>query len=441
MKRPVVGKKLYIILFVVLITMAVSIAVAAVPAKKPKDDLYKQVELFADALTIVRSDYVDEVDSKKLIYGAMRGMLDSLDDFSQFLDPDEYNEIQLETKGEFGGVGIEIGVRDGILTVIAPIADSPAEAAGIKAGDKIVKINGKITEDVQLGDAVKEMRGKPGTDITITIWREKEGRIFDVTIKRAMIIVHSIKRSTLLEGKIGYIKLVEFQENTSSDLDVALKKLEGEGMTSLILDLRNNPGGLLETAVDVSERFLPKDAVIVAIKSRDKEEGSTFKSSGQLAHLGYPLVVIVNEGSASASEIVAGAIQGNKRGTIIGTRTFGKASVQTVIPLKDGSALRLTTASYLTPGGKLIRGQGIAPDIVVENGIPTDKEDEIDIFERLEGKKINEGATPVKHRDRIIKKKARKDEAGEMEDESDAQLEAAINVIKKNMKTSKNDKT
>lgn len=398
-------------------------------AKKEKAELYDQVELFADALSIIRSEYVDQADPKKLMYGAMRGMCESLDDFSQFMDPDEYDDIQLETKGEFGGVGIEVGMRDGILTVIAPISGTPAEAAGIQSGDKIVKIDGKITRSVEMTDAIKQMRGKPGTMVTFTIWREKENKVFDVPLKRAMIVVHSVKKAAFVDGKIGYIKLAEFQENTPADLDAALKKLEAEGMDALILDLRNNPGGLLDTAVDVAERFLDKDATIVSIRSRDKEQDVTFKSGGRFAHLGYPVVVLVNGGSASAAEIVAGAVQDNKRALVLGTKSFGKASVQTVIPLKDGSAVRLTTASYLTPSGKLIRGKGIVPDVVVEKEPSGKKEKKVDIFARLEGAKQDPAAEYAAAED--DDGEAPSDEEKPEEDaQKDNQLDAAIHVIK-----------
>jgi carboxyl-terminal processing protease len=352
---------------------------------KSKDDLYQQVELFADAVSILRSDYVDQLDSKKLMYGALKGMLSSLDDYSQFMDPDEYNEIKIETKGEFGGVGVEISLKDGILTVVSPISGTPAEAAGIKSGDKIVKIDGKVTKSVTLNDAVKQMRGKPGTQVTLTIWRESTQKVFDVPLKRDMIKVKSIKKAEILEDKIGYIKLVEFQENSNRDLDEALKKMEAQGMDGLILDLRNNPGGLLDGAVDVAERFLPKDKVIVSIKARNPADTNVFKSSGSFFKKDYPLIVLVNEGSASASEIVAGAVKDNKRGIVLGTKTFGKASVQTVIPLNDGSALRFTTAIYLTPSGKMIKGQGITPDVVVERDQNlVKKEEDVDIFEKME---------------------------------------------------------
>ncbi len=357
-----------IVLFLMLASLAIG-GYAKETKDKPKSsksDLYGQLELFADAISLIRTDYVDEVDSKKLIYGAMRGMLSNLDDYSQFMDPEEFEEIKSETKGEFGGVGTEISLKDGSLTVITPISGTPAYAAGIKPGDKIVKIDGRLTKSITLNDAVKEMRGKPGTTVTLTIWREKGQKVIDIPIKRAIIKIRSVKNAELIDDKIGYIKLAEFQDNTARDLDEALKKLESQGMDSLIFDLRYNPGGVLDGAVDVSERFLPKDKLIVSIKSRTPEQNALFKSSGKFTHPNYPIIVLVNEGSASASEIVSGAIQDNKRGLILGTKTYGKASVQTVIPLKDGSALRLTTASYLTPSGKLIKGQGIAPDVVVE---------------------------------------------------------------------------
>ncbi|MDP3804106.1 MAG: S41 family peptidase, partial [Candidatus Omnitrophota bacterium] len=357
-----------------------------------------------------------------LIYGALKGMLSSLDDFSQFMEPDEYNEIKLETKGEFGGIGIEISLKDGILTIVTPLAGTPGETAGLKPGDKIVKIDGVITKEITLNEAVKKMRGAPGSMVTLTIWREKEERVLDIPIKRDIIKIHSIKNASMLEDKIGYIKLVEFQERTPQDLDEALEKLESEGMESLILDLRNNPGGLLDVAVDVAERFIPKDQVIVSIKTRTPSQDVVFKSSGKSTRALYPIVILVNEGSASGSEIVAGAIQDDKRGVIVGKKTYGKASVQTVIPMKDGSALRLTTAAYLTPSGKLIRKLGIVPDIVVEKEERSPaKEEKVDIFEKLETKP----RAPEKEKTMPEEKKPE-----EKKIERDNQLQAAINLLK-----------
>ncbi|MFH1189469.1 MAG: S41 family peptidase [Candidatus Omnitrophota bacterium] len=397
-------------------------------ADKPgaRDKLYDQVELFADAVSIIRNEYADEVDSKKLIYGAMQGMLGSLDDYSQFMDPDEYNEIKAETKGEFGGIGVEISLKDGILTVITPMVGSPADQAGVQAGDKIVKIDGKVTKNITLNEAVKEMRGKPGSVVTLTVWREAVPNILDIRVKREMIKINSIKAAEIIEDKIGYIKLVEFQENTSRDLDEALKRLKASGMDSLILDLRNNPGGLLDGAVDVAERFLAKDKVIVSIKSRTGEQNTVFRAKGKASRTDIPLIVIVNEGSASASEIVAGAVKDNKRGMILGAKTFGKASVQTVVPLKDGSAVRITTAYYLTPGGKLIKDEGITPDVDVERteaALAGDKKIGPDVFEGLED---GEGRLPVKDKPA---EKAGKRSAGAAPKE-DNQLKAAVDLMK-----------
>ena len=415
-------------LIAISILMMASLAIGGLYHKETKDkpkasksDFYGQLELFAEAISVVRSEYVDDVDPKKLIYGAMKGMLSSLDDFSQFMEPDEFEEMKSETKGEFGGVGTEISLKDGILTVVTPLVGTPADLAGIKPGDKIVRINGKITKNITLNEAVKEMRGKPGSIVTLMIWREKAQKILEMPIRRAIIKIPSVKDAKLIDDSIGYIRLVEFQDNTVRDFDGALKKLESQGMNSLILDLRYNPGGILEGAVAVAERFLPKDKVIVSIKSRTPEENAVFKSSGKFTHRDYPIIILVNEGSASAAEIVSGAVQDNKRGLILGEKTYGKASVQTVIPMKDGSALRLTTAAYLTPSGKLIKGQGIMPDVVVEARDASAKgekdEDMEDIFEKVTTK------VPEKRIEQ-------KDLSNKEILEKDNQLDAAVNLIK-----------
>jgi len=388
----------FFILAVMLITsLTMGRSEAPKDTKLPsKEDLYNQVELFSDAISVIRNEYVDEVDSKKAIYGALRGMLSSLDDFSQFMDQDEYKELTSEAKGEFGGIGVEITLKEGIITVITPMAGTPAELAGIKPGDKIVRINGSTTKDMRLSDAVKIMRGEPGTQITLTVWREKEEKVLDISIKRANIKINSIKDAYLIEGKIGYIRLVEFQEKCARNLEAALKALEGEGMDSLILDLRNNPGGLLESAIDISEKFIPKDEIIVSTKSRLPAQNAVYKSKGVLTHPSYPLIVLVNEGSASAAEIVAGAIQDNKRGLILGAKTFGKGSVQTVIPLKDSSALRLTTAHYFTPSGKSISNHGVIPDVAVDlEESESRKKPSSDIFEKMNDGKDAKGELKV----------------------------------------------
>lgn len=330
------------------------------------DDFYQEIELFTDALTLIRAEYVEETKYKDLIYGALKGMLRSLDDYSQFLDPDAYKEVKVETEGEFGGLGIQIAIKDGLLTIIAPIDDTPAYHVGLKANDKIVKIEDEITQDISLMEAVKKLRGKPGTEVTITVMREGAEKLLDFTITRDTIKIKSIRKAKLFDGNIGYIRLSEFQERSPQDMEEALRKLEKLGMESLILDLRNNPGGLLDSAVKVSEKFIPSGEVIVSTRGRLKRQDMIFRSSGTDGHRTYPLVILISKGSASGSEIVAGAIQDYKRGVLLGTKTFGKGSVQTVVPLVDGSALRLTTSKYFTPSGRCIHEKGIEPDVEVE---------------------------------------------------------------------------
>ena len=337
-------------------------------AKKPKpseDDFYKEIELFTDALTLIRSEYVEEVKYKDLIYGSLKGMLRSLDDYSQFLNPEEYKEVKVETEGRFGGLGIQIAIKEGLLTIIAPIDDTPAFRAGLKANDKIVKIDGEITRDITLMEAVKKLRGEPGTQVTVTIMREGAEKLLDFTITRDIIKVKSIRRAKLFEDNIGYIRLSEFQERSPEELEEALGKLEKLGMDSLVLDLRNNPGGLLDSAVKVAEKFIPAGKVIVSTRGRMGRQDMVFRSSLIGKHRTYPLIVLISQGSASGSEIVAGAIRDYKRGMLLGTKTFGKGSVQTVVPLVDGSALRLTTSKYFTPDGRCIHEKGIEPDVQV----------------------------------------------------------------------------
>ena len=358
------------------------------------DNLYKELELFSDAMSLIRSDYVEEAKSKDLIYGAMKGMLASLDPYSQFMDPDMYKEMKIETEGEFGGIGIVITLKDNLLTIISPIDDTPAHKVGLQAGDKIVKIEDEITRDLTLIEAVKKLRGKPGTDVRVTVLREEERKLLDFTITRSIIKIESIKRVGIVKDGIGYIRLVEFQENTHRDLEIGLRDLEKEGMKGLILDLRNNPGGLLDSAVSVSEKFLEEGKIVVSTKGRVESQNFIFNSKSKKKHLYYPMVVLVNGGSASASEIVAGAIQDHKRGIIMGTKSFGKGSVQTVVPLSDGSAVRLTTSKYFTPSGCSIHGEGIMPDIEVEYKkepkVEEKTDDNLAIFDELQEEKEDE---------------------------------------------------
>ncbi|MFH1854320.1 MAG: S41 family peptidase [Candidatus Omnitrophota bacterium] len=355
---------------------------------KKTGDLYKELELFSDAVSIIRSDYVEEPQAKDLIYGALKGMLSSLDPYSQFMNPDTYNEMKIETEGEFGGIGIEITIQDDLLTIISPIDDTPAFVAGLKAGDKIVKIDGEITRDLTLIEAVKKLRGSPGTNVDITVLRDSEKKLLDFSITRSIIKIDSIKKAEIIEPGIGHIRLVEFQEKTQRDLEQSLRDLEAHDMKGLILDLRNNPGGLLDSAVDVAGKFLEEGKTIVSTKGRVENQNLLFKSKNKNKHLDYPIIVLVNGGSASASEIVAGAIQDNKRGLIMGTKSFGKGSVQTVVPMSDGSAVRLTTSKYFTPSGRSIHGEGIMPDIVIEYKDVSSREkaegrDTLNIFKEL----------------------------------------------------------
>jgi carboxyl-terminal processing protease len=361
--------------------------------KKRKDDLYRQVELFSDTLAIIQSDYVDEAKPKDLIYGALKGMLSSLDPHSQFMDPDAYNELKVDTQGKFGGLGIEITIDEGMLTVITPIEDTPAWKAGIKPMDRIVKINNEITRDMTLTDSVKRMRGKPKEAVNLTILRESVNKILEFRIVRDIIKIKDIKHALILEDGIGYIRLTEFREDTSKNLDNALSNLSKDKMSALVLDLRNNPGGLLEAAVEVTSKFIPAGQLIVYTKGRKENQNFELFSKSNEALTQVPMVVLINEGSASGSEIVAGALQDYKRAIVVGVKSFGKGSVQTVIPLGDGSALKLTTSRYFTTKGKEIHGKGVMPDIIVE-----EKEVKLDtslvekpiqkqsVFEEVDGK-------------------------------------------------------
>lgn len=335
--------------------------------KTSKSDVYRELQLFTDVLSIVRRSYVEEVPMKDLIYGAVNGMLASLDPHSSFLPPDMYKELEIDTSGEFGGLGIEITLRDNVLTVVSPIEDTPADRAGLEAGDMILKIGDRFTKDMSIMEAVKLMRGKAGTEVTITVMRESFDKPREFTIVREVIKVKSVKARTLESG-FGYVRIAQFQERTDQDLRKAmnsLKKENGGSLSGLVLDLRNNPGGLLEQAVKVSDIFLGQGLIVY---TEGREEGSQmrFSAQDQGTEPDYPLVVLINGGSASASEIVAGALQDNGRAVILGTQSFGKGSVQTIIPLSDDSGLRLTTARYFTPRGTSIQAKGITPDIMVK---------------------------------------------------------------------------
>jgi len=338
-------------------------------------DIYQYLRLFSDVLNIVQDNYVEKTDSKKLMYGAINGMLRELDPHSSFLKPEDYKELQIETKGKFGGLGIEISLRDGVLTVVSPLEDTPADKAGILAGDQIIKIDDEPTQDMTLMEAVQKMRGPKGTKVRLTIIRKGEKKPLEFSLVRAEISIRSV-RSRVLEPGYGYVRISSFQSGTASDLRKTLEQLETDAgpLQGLVLDLRNDPGGLLDQAVEVSDEFLD-EGLIVYTGGRLESQQMRFEAHKNSKPRNYPIVALVNAGSASASEIVAGALQDHKRAIILGEQTFGKGSVQTVIPLNDGSAIRLTTSLYYTPSGRSIQAKGITPDIVVKRELP-DKEGE-----------------------------------------------------------------
>jgi carboxyl-terminal processing protease len=325
------------------------------------------MELFTDVLSIVKKSYVEEVDTKKLIYGAINGMLYTLDPHSSFMTPGIYKELEDDTKGAFCGVGLDMAIKDGTMTVISPFEDTPAFKAGIKPGDQILKIDNKFIKDLTITDAVKKMRGARGTKVTLTIAREGFDKPKEFTLQRENIQVKSVK-SKMLDHDYGYVRISMFQEKTDDDLEKALLSLQADHKTlkGLVLDLRNDPGGLLDQAVRVCEHFIVNGKTIVSTKGREENSNHYYISRKGNKESNYPIVVLINGGSASASEIVAGCLQDNKRSIVMGTPSFGKGSVQTVIPLPGKSGLRLTTALYFTPSGRSIQAKGITPDIIVE---------------------------------------------------------------------------
>lgn len=391
-------------------------------------ETYEELKTFSEVLTQIQKHYVEEAKTKDLVQGAIRGMLATLDPHSAYMTPEMYKEIQVETKGEFGGVGIQIGIKENRLTVIAPIEGTPAQRAGIKAGDFIIKVNDESTKDMTLMDAVQRMRGPKGTKVSLTVQRDGAAEPLSFTLVRDVIKIESVK-SKVLENNIGYVRLSQFQESTGKDLSRVLKQFREQKVQSTILDLRNNPGGLLTSAVEVSEQFIGPGKLIVYIKGRDgrkDEYVSRLKEQPE----DHPMIVLVNEGSASASEIVAGALQDWGRAVVVGNTTFGKGSVQTILPLADGSGLRLTTAKYYTPKGRSIQSTGITPDIVVKPQ-PTvvAKAGEAE----AKGAKPKEGTAPAgaKAGDEGAAKSAAPGEPGaEPSAEEDVQLQKAIELLK-----------
>lgn len=385
--------RLAVYLLVVLGLIFVGRHLPEVLAKDQADsDIYKELKTFTDVLSIVQRDYVKEVDGHKLIEGAIKGMLATLDPHSGYLDPDFYQDLQVQTKGEFGGLGIEITIKDGLLVVVAPMEGSPAERAGIRAGDAIVKIEGKFTKEFSLVDAVKRLRGPKGTSIKISVYRKGQTDLIDVTLIRDNITVKSVRSRYLGDG-YGYVRISQFMEKTAEDLRDALTalkaKTENGELNGLVLDLRNNPGGLLTQAIMVADMFL-SEGVIVYTDGRVEGQKQKFYAHERGTEPNYPMVVLVNGGSASASEIVAGAVKDHGRALILGSTTFGKGSVQTISPLSNGGAITLTTALYYTKSGNSIQAKGVKPDI----DMPDDRAEEVESSEKPQGPEVREKDLP-----------------------------------------------
>lgn len=386
-------------------------------ALSAENETYQELKVFTEVLSLIQKNYVEETGPKDLVYGAIRGMLASLDPHSVFMTPDMYREVQVDTKGEFGGLGIQIGIKEGRLTVISPIEDTPAFRAGVLAGDWIVEVDEVPTKDMSLLDAVHKMRGPRGTEVVLTIHREDVKESIKIPLIRENIRIQSVK-SRMIDGSVGYIRISQFQERTGKDLTDHIKKLVDSDLQSLVLDLRNNPGGLLTASLEVSEQFLPADQLVVYTKTRDGKKDE-YRSSGNSLVEKIPMIVLMNEGSASASEIVSGALQDWGRAVILGTTSFGKGSVQTILPLSDNSGLRLTTALYYTPKGRSIHKLGIKPDIEVEQ--PRSKDLPPPIREKDLGKRDPSGE---------IHEKTSARRTSPSEDEEDYQLNKAVELLK-----------
>lgn len=333
------------------------------------DKTYDQLKLLMDVLSFAQDNYVEEVDTQELIYSAAGGMLKSLDPYTQFMKPESYKEMKIETEGKYGGLGIRITIREDWLTVVTPLIETPAYKLGILPGDKIVKIDGESTQGITINDAVKKLRGDPGTKVKLTIARKDVREPLEYTITREIIKIKTLKSEVI--GDYGYVHLYEFSQNTIEDLEKAFKEINLENKKGLIFDLRNNPGGLLDVAVDVAKFFIGDNKMIVYTKGRVPQSSKEYHADKDAPYRNIPVIVLVNNGSASGSEIVAGALKDHRRAVIVGSHTFGKASVQSVVPLSDGCGLRLTTAKYYTPSGKSIERDkkgdgGISPDVKIE---------------------------------------------------------------------------
>jgi carboxyl-terminal processing protease len=383
-----------------------AVAQEAQPAKSEEDNGYAQISIFAKALELIRQDYVDDNKTSyhDLINAAMKGMLSSLDPHSQFMNPDDFRDMQDDTRSRFNGLGIEVSMKNGMPTVIAAMEDTPAAKAGILSGDQILRINGISTERMDLQDAINVLRGPAGAKLTLTLLRPSTKEIKEYALQRAEIKIQSVKGARLLDPeftgpfKIGYIRLVQFNEPTADELSKALDELQKQGMQALVLDLRNNPGGLLNSAVDVCAQFLPPNTKVVSTQGRVASQQHDYSTSGaKKERPSFPMVVLINEGSASGAEIVAGALKDLHRAVLVGETTFGKGSVQNVMQLPDGSAVRFTTAKYYTPSKQVIQGNGVTPNIPV--AVTADQERSLSALRNTGNVKPEDEKNIIKARD------------------------------------------
>ena len=385
----------------------------------------EDLKIFAEIFGKIKSDYVEDIDDSQLLNDAIKGMLDGLDPHTVYLDPDSFREMNIDTHGEFGGLGLEVTMENGVIRIVAPIDDTPAHKAGLKSGDLIISMDGVQVKGLSLGESVSLMRGKPGSEIVLTIVRKDRPEPFEVTLKRAIIQLESV-RAELLETGFGYVRVIQFQIGTATSLRQQLARLAREAGTALkglVLDLRDNPGGVLDGAIQVSDTFL-RDGLIVSTRGRAEDSEVTFSASPKDYLNDAPLVVLVNGGSASASEIVAGALQDNGRALILGTTTFGKGSVQTILPMLNGAALKLTTARYYTPNDRSIQATGITPDVVSQPAESSQTPDgdasrlrESDLAGHLENElEKDQNATVDPKTDRLLF--------------SDLQVREALNILK-----------
>lgn len=436
-KKKFIAMGFVLLLAATLVLLTTGILIGQEVAES-RSETYEDLKAFTQVLELVKRNYVEDPKSRELIEGAIRGMLAGLDPHSSYMAERAYKEMSLDIKGEFQGVGIQIGIKNNLLTIIAPIEGTPGDRAGLAAGDKIMKINDEWTKDMAIDQAVDRMRGPKGTAVRLLIHREGWDKPKEFKITRDVIKVQSVK-SKMLDNEIGYIKITQFQGQTADELEKALKGLDSKGIKKLILDMRNNPGGILDASVDVSGKFLPKDSLVVYLQGRQKTDRKDYLTTSSDLPRAYPIVVLVNAGSASASEIVAGALQDSKRALVLGTQTFGKGSVQTVFPVENGGGIRLTTAKYYTPSGRSIQNVGITPDIEIK--LPTVKEvkdgdpvhlvvRERDLDRHLKNDTIKEE-----------KKKAEHGDEGEFameivpkDEKDDIQIQKAIEILKGSMK-------